>query len=33
MSDGEFVPDLFEREMLANLETLVAAVSSASDTD
>lgn len=30
MSDGEFVPELFEREMLANLETLVAAVSSAS---
>lgn len=26
MSDGEFVPDLFERETLANLETLVAAV-------
>lgn len=26
MSDGEFVPELFERETLANLETLVAAV-------
>lgn len=29
MSDGEFVPELFEREMLANLETLVAAVRAA----
>jgi zinc transport system substrate-binding protein len=26
MSDGEFLPELFERETLANLETLVAAV-------
>ena len=31
MSDGEFVPELFEREMLTNLETLVAAVRSASN--
>ena len=30
MSDGAFVPELYEREMLTNLETLVAAVRSAS---
>lgn len=30
MSDGGFVPELFEREMVTNLETLVAAVRSAS---
>jgi hypothetical protein len=29
MSDGEFVPELFERETLANLETLVEAVRAA----
>lgn len=33
MSDGEFVPELYEREMLANLETLVAAVRTAVDAD
>ena len=30
MSDGAFAPELYEREMLTNLETLVAAVRSAS---
>lgn len=33
MSDGEFVPELYEREMLANLETLVAAVRTAVEAD
>ena len=33
MSDGEFVPGLFERETLANLETLVAAVRASTAAD
>lgn len=33
MSDGEFLPELYEREMLANLETLVAAVRAAAEAD
>ncbi|NIW25318.1 MAG: zinc ABC transporter solute-binding protein [Gammaproteobacteria bacterium] len=33
MSDGEFVPELFERETLANLETLVAAVRASTGDD